>query len=210
MITVTTDITIPTSGETIYLRVFAKQNDAKSRFLRIKLVDGNGNQVNVTGTGYRVYIRAIKPDKTQIFDTCTVDNEGYIVAPLSDQFLACAGIVKTDIAIYSNNEEVLSSSVFYVDVVKSSYDEDGVISSDEFSALTEALSDAQNAVGIASTAAESANTAAENANTATSNAQAATQDAIDAVAAIYHDKNFLLSVNADNSLTLTYNDETEE
>lgn len=210
MITVTTDISLPTSGDVTYLRVYAKQNDAKSRFLRIKLVDENGNQVSAVGSGYRVYIRATKPDKTQIFDTCTVDSNGCIVAPLSDQFLARAGVVKADVAIYSNNEELLSSSVFDVYVVKSSYDEDGVISSDEFSALTEALSDAQNAVGIASTAAESANTAAENANTATSNAQVATQDAIDAVAAIYHDKNFLLSINADNSLTLTYNDETEE
>ena len=207
MITVTTDISLPTSGDVTYLRVYAKQNDAKSRFLRIKLVDENGNQVSATGSGYRVYIRATKPDKTQIFDTCAVDSNGCIVAPLSDQFLACAGVVKADVAIYSNNKELLSSSVFDVDVVKSSYDEDGVISSDEFSALTEALSDAQNAVGIANTAATNANTATSNANAATSNAQAATEDAIEAVSAIYHDKNFILELNTDSSLSLTYNDE---
>ena len=51
MITVTTDISLPTSGDVTYLRVYAKQYDAKSRFLRIKLVDENGNQVSAVGSG---------------------------------------------------------------------------------------------------------------------------------------------------------------
>lgn len=53
-----------------------------------------------------------------------------------------------------------------------------------------------NAVAAANAAAENANTAAE--------------DAESAISAIYHDKNFLLIVNEDGSLSLTYNDETEE
>lgn len=51
-----------------------------------------------------------------------------------------------------------------------------------------------------------ANTAAAAANTAATAANAAIAD-------IYHDKNFILSVNVDNSLSLTYDDtqtETEE
>ncbi len=41
-------------------------------------------------------------------------------------------------------------------------------------------------------------------------AEKAASNANDAVDAIYHDKNFLLSVKADKSLTLSYNPETEE
>ena len=41
-------------------------------------------------------------------------------------------------------------------------------------------------------------------------AETAAAEATEAKDAIYHDKNFLLSVNADNSLTLSYNTETEE
>lgn len=41
-------------------------------------------------------------------------------------------------------------------------------------------------------------------------AEKAARNANDAVDAIYHDKNFLLSVNADKSLTLSYKSETEE
>lgn len=211
MVTITTDITVPTSGETTYLRVFAKQHDAASRFLRVRLTDGDGNGITVNGDGIDVVIRATKPDKTQILDECTIDQQGRIIAPLSEQFLACAGVVKTDIAIYSNNEELLSSSAFDVEVVKCAYDEDAVISTNEFSALTAALSQAQNATGIATEAATAAQTATEAADTATSAANSAASDARDAIDAIYHDKNFLLTVNEDTSLTLTYDpDELEE
>ena len=50
----------------------------------------------------------------------------------------------------------------------------------------------------------------ERADTAAQAAEQAAEDANEAISAIYHDKNFLLSVNADNSLTLSYNTETEE
>ena len=119
-------------------------------------------------------------------------------------------MVKADIAIYSNNEELLSSSVFDVEVVKASYDEDAVISTNEFSELTHALSEAQNATSIASAAATAAQTATSAANTATSAANSAASDARDAIDAIYHDKNFLLTVNEDSSLTLTYSPGEEE
>ena len=56
---------------------------------------------------------------------------------------------------------------------------------------------------LAASAVTAANTAAETAN-------AAAEDAESAISAIYHDKTFLLTVNEDGSLSLTYNDETEE
>ena len=53
----------------------------------------------------------------------------------------------------------------------------------------------------------------ERAENAAEAAEQAAEDANEAISAIYHDKNFLLSVNADNSLTLSYDPEainTEE
>ena len=206
MITVTTDVVLPVSGDITYIRLYAKQNDTKSRFLRIKLADDNGNQLSADGSDYKAYIRAIKPDKTQIFDVCSISADGCILVSLSDQLLACVGTVKSEIAIYSNEKEVLSSSVFDIEVVKSSYDEDRIISSSEFSALTEALSDAHNAIGLASSAASTAYESADKADNAATDAKKATEDAKNAVSAIYHDKNFILELNEDSSLSLTYNE----
>lgn len=47
----------------------------------------------------------------------------------------------------------------------------------------------------------------ERADTAARAAEQAAEDANEAISAIYHDKNFLLSVNADKSLTLSYDPE---
>lgn len=58
------------------------------------------------------------------------------------------------------------------------------------------------ATAIARKTVKSANAAATAANTAAAEAEKAVKD-------IYHDKNFLLSVNSDKSLSLTYK-ETEE
>ena len=68
---------------------------------------------------------------------------------------------------------------------------------------------ADNAASAANSAAGVANNAASSANSAAGTANAAAQAANDAISAIYHDKNFLLTVNPDDSLTLTYNDEEE-
>ena len=48
------------------------------------------------------------------------------------------------------------------------------------------------------------------ADEAAQTAERAAEDANDAIAAIYHDKNFLLTVNDDNSLSLTYDPEPNE
>lgn len=58
------------------------------------------------------------------------------------------------------------------------------------------------ATAIAMKTVKSANVAATAANAAAAEAEKAVKD-------IYHDKNFLLSVNSDKSLSLTYK-ETEE
>jgi len=81
------------------------------------------------------------------------------------------------------------------------------------SAIKAATERANAAASEATAAASAANDAAGSANTAASSANDAATAAYDAISAIYHDKNFLLSVNADKSLTLSYDPEainTEE
>lgn len=56
----------------------------------------------------------------------------------------------------------------------------------------------------AKAAAAAANAAAASANEAATAANEAATAANEAVSVIYHDKNFFLSVNEDNSLTLNY------
>ena len=71
-------------------------------------------------------------------------------------------------------------------------------------AINAAVERADAATQAASNAAASASSAAQAANTAASAANSAAADANVAISAIYHDKNFILTVNADNSLSLTY------
>jgi len=87
-----------------------------------------------------------------------------------------------------------------------------------------AASNADTATANANIATTNANTATTNANTATANAEAATtaaeeateaaneaaESANTAAAAVYTDRNFLLLLNDDGSLTLTYNDSSTD
>lgn len=60
------------------------------------------------------------------------------------------------------------------------------------------------AVERADTATQAANDAASAASDAAQSAASAATDANTAISAIYHDKNFILTVNEDDSLSLTY------
>lgn len=82
--------------------------------------------------------RARKPDGTVIFDTATIE-KGLIKAYLQTQALTVAGIMKCEIDVYGANGEALFSPCFDI-YIENPVVEDGEIeSTDDFSALTDAL-----------------------------------------------------------------------
>ena len=213
--------------------VYAKQNDKGTRFVEATLLDNGAPYTIENGTTAR--IRILKPDNTMIYNNATISS-GKVTEELTSQALAAYGMAIAEIGLFKG-EQILSTFTFYIRIERSAVDDSAIESTDEFTVLEQAIRDAGTATTSATSAASAANTAASNANaaktaadnaasaansaagvannaassanSAAGTANAAAQAANDAISAIYHDKNFLLTVNPDDSLTLTYNDEEE-
>ena len=125
----------------IYERLTAKQGDIASRYLLFHLLDGD-KPFDLSNRTVRVY--AIKPDKTEIFNDLTINNasKGYCTLELTSQCLASAGVVKMELYI-SESGKVLTSIPFELEVIPCINTANGVVSTNEFSALEVALSSLQ-------------------------------------------------------------------
>ena len=125
----------------IYEKLTAKQGDIASRYLLFHLLDGD-KPFDLSNKTVRVY--AIKPDKTEIFNDLTINDarKGYCTLELTSQCLASAGVVKMELYI-SESGKVLTSIPFELEVIKCINTTDSIISTNEFSALNEALGSLQ-------------------------------------------------------------------
>ena len=120
-------------------KIVVKQNDEASRFLELHLTDG-GAVCNLTGTAVRVYIQ--KPDGHKVYNNVSVTDAtaGVVLVPLTSQILALPGKLKCELCIYGDSS-LLSNVPFSVQVLPCLHEDSVVVSSDEFSALTQATSD---------------------------------------------------------------------
>lgn len=126
--------------------VFAKQGDQNSRILEITPLNNGVSYTIPAGTTAR--FGAKKPDGTQVLDDATIDN-GKIYVTLSSQALAVSGTVTAEIALYGENDELLSSQHFYILVEAFAIDPEAVASSDEYKTFETALLELQAAIAAA-------------------------------------------------------------
>lgn len=126
----------------LYTNIVAKQGDIDSRFLLFSLVD-NSLPFSLLNRTVRVYGR--KADGKEIFNDLVVNdaNKGICTLELTSQALAVAGILEVELVVYEVNKK-LSSIPFKINVIESLNSDDAVISTNEFTALQEALSKIQN------------------------------------------------------------------
>lgn len=134
----------------IYEQITLKQEDTKSRYLSITLTDDN-LPLNLTSHTVKVFI--LKPDNTKVFNNVNIldATQGKIEIELTTQALALPGEIKIELAIYGVDTSILSTKIFSVNVEKTLRDDTAIESSNEFSALTNALGDielAKESVGI--------------------------------------------------------------
>lgn len=114
----------------------AQQGDKKSRFIKIYVTAMNEpvqfkNNISAVLKGHRA-------DGEMIYDDCQIiDN--YILVELKDYILCVAGECEFNIGLYGSDDSLLSTITFKVFVDKNPYDENVIIASPTFSALTEAL-----------------------------------------------------------------------
>lgn len=208
----TTQIKLDVASNMSPPTVYAKQLDKSTRYVKATILQ-NGVPYTIP-EGATARIRILKPDGTAVYNTATVSNNA-VTAELTSQTLAVSGIATAEMGLYKD-DQILSTFVFYIRIERSAISDEPIESTDEFTVLEQAIRDAGTATTAATTAAGTANAAATAANNAKTNADNAATAANTAATAaenaiqdIYHDKNFLLSVNPDNSLKLTYNDEEE-
>ena len=114
--------------------ITAVQDDTNSRYLDVQLFD-NGTPINLTGQEVRIFLK--KPDGTNIWNNGEVTNatEGRCQFLLTTQTLAVCGVLETQISIWQNNEEILSTEIFKIFVTKSLRSSGSIESSNEYGSL---------------------------------------------------------------------------
>lgn len=146
-----------------------------------------------TGATANIYIK--KPSGAQVYNSCSISGNEITVNPTTQMF-AESGKQFGQLQIL-NSEKILESFLILFNVEKSIIDDAAIESSDEFTALEDALksiddaateaenaaSAANQAVSDAQTAIENANTAISGANTAASSANSAAESATNAASA---------------------------
>ena len=129
---------IDLSSNNNFVQVPVVQGDGNDvRYVEIELIE-NGKQYVIDADDVNILITGTKPDGTQIWNFCTVTNEGYITVEITYQMSAAVGRGIYQITLYEkgkNNQ--LKSFPFYIYVTASAYDPEYIISTDEFEALAQ-------------------------------------------------------------------------
>ena len=114
--------------------ITAVQNDTKSRYLDVVLLDGS-TPINLTGHEVRIYGK--KADGTEFYNNGAITNAtaGRCQFELTSQALVLAQDLEVQIILFKNDVEVLSTQPFKIHIVKSLISAGAVESSNEYGAL---------------------------------------------------------------------------
>lgn len=135
--------------------VTTKQLDSDSRFIHITCTD-HGKKVRLSNDSMSAYVRYKKNDGTFIFNDAQITDDGSVVVTLTQQMTSTVGRNSVDLlitsltgisagdlvdmkTIYDMGATIISTMQFYLNVVRSSIDEDKVTSTSEYSALVNAM-----------------------------------------------------------------------
>ncbi|WP_332833479.1 BppU family phage baseplate upper protein [Clostridium perfringens] len=117
-------------------KIVAKQGDVKSRYLLFRFFNDYG-VINLNKASVRIYID--KPDGNQIFNDLVIDKITNLAElELTTQTLALSGILKCELFI-SEDGATLSNIPFEIEVIKTLKKDSAIESTNEFSALINAL-----------------------------------------------------------------------
>ncbi len=147
-------------SQNTYRYINAKQADNITRFVKIAMT-ADGEKIKPE-EGVTAYFRALKEDGKSVFNPATINEDGTVTVELTEQALACPGMVDADVSLMKG-DEVLSVLSFRIQVEKAPVGK-AVASDNEFLVLTEATKEAQKATEEAKAATEKANTAAKEAD----------------------------------------------
>jgi lysophospholipase L1-like esterase len=120
-----------------------KQFDTDSHKFAFTLLD-NSVAYNLTGLTGKIYIK--KPNGDEVFSNLTINSAigGKLSFLLTTQCLTIPGTVEAEITLYGTGGEVLTSITFTYIVKPVLRDDEAIESTNEYTALTEALAEVQN------------------------------------------------------------------
>ena len=117
--------------------ITANKGEVGSRFIKINIVD-NSTPVDLTGVTISLYAK--KPDGKKVFNSVTIEDKtnGVVLAELTSQILSVVGIVRLTLLLVKDGSK-LASKQFLVNVDESIVDDEAIESTNEFTALVDAL-----------------------------------------------------------------------
>lgn len=146
-------------NQKLYKTVIAKQYDQGSRFVPIQCTD-NGIPF-LLDSSFDVQVKVLTPDNRALLNTVPVQDDGTLLLELTETMLAYPGKAEVEIVIYDiPNSKRLSTMNFNLLIEPSAYDDERILSSDEFNALTELLEKADSDYTYVITAAQASADAA--------------------------------------------------
>ena len=117
--------------------VSVKQYDKNTRYLIVTCTE-NGKLVKLDKSSMTCRVKVLTPDDRASLDTCTILDDGTVKVPLTENVLFSSGVANAELMIISSDESKrIGTMKFRVIIDSSVYGDERVISSDEFSALTE-------------------------------------------------------------------------
>ena len=124
-------------NQNVHKTVLAKQYDKASRFVPIQCTD-DGVPFLLNST-FTVQAKTLTADNRALLENAvTVQSDGSLLLELTENMLYSPGKAHVEIIIFdTKNNRRLSPMCFDLIVEPSVYDEDRIIASDEFSALTD-------------------------------------------------------------------------
>lgn len=155
--------------------VSVKQYDKSTRYLIVSCTE-NGKLVKLDKSSMTCRVKVLTPDDRASLDTCTILDDGTVKVPLTENVLFSSGVANAELMITSSDESKrIGTMKFRVIIDSSVYGDERVISSDEFSALTELFEKADKDYTIVITeakkSADAAKMSATNAKTSETNAK---------------------------------------
>ena len=155
--------------------VSVKQYDKNTRYLIVSCTE-NGKFVKLDKSYMTCRVKVLTPDDRASLDTCTILDDGTVKVPLKENVLFSSGVANAELMITSSDESKrIGTMKFRVIIDSSVYGDERVISSDEFSALTELIEKASKDYTYITTeakkSADAAKMSATNAKTSETNAK---------------------------------------
>lgn len=123
-------------------KIKAKQYDNKTRFIKATITN-EGEKLTI-GSAKTVTINALREDNVSKSFEGAVNEDGTVLVPITYWMLEIEGMVECDISIIGTDEEILTTTVFYIDVETASRSNDDIAEDENYDILLSLIKNATN------------------------------------------------------------------